>query len=87
MTEALGFLSPYLSRAPFALAIREAVIDATRTIFASEIKRRSVKGAERSKLSPENQPYQDFIDAVVYAMAGSSSKEVTALEGRLEKMP
>jgi len=62
------------------------VIDATRTIFASEIKRRTVKGAERSMLSPEDQQCRDFIDAVVYAIAGLSSEEVTALEGRLEKM-
>jgi hypothetical protein len=86
ITEALGFLSPYLSRAPFALAIRDAVIDATRTIIAYESRRRNVQRAERSMLSPEAQPYQDFIDAVVYAMAGLSSEEVTALEGRLKKM-
>jgi hypothetical protein len=84
--EAFAILSAYLSRAPFALAIQEAVIDATRTIIAYECKRRNVQRSERSMLSPEAQPYQDFIDAVVYAMAGLSREEVTALEERLKKM-
>lgn len=84
--EALAILSPYLSRAPFTLAIQKAVIDATRTIIAFECKRGNVQRNERSALSPQAQPYQDFIDSVLYAMAGLTEEEAKGLEQRLTRM-
>jgi hypothetical protein len=84
--EAFAILSSYLVRAPFALAIQGAVIDATRTIIAFECKRGKIQRNERSALSPQAQPYQDFIDSVVYAMAGLAEEEIKGLEQRLTRM-
>ncbi len=41
---------------------------------------------ERSRLAPAAQPLQDFIDRLLYAMAGLSEQERLGLEARLATM-
>jgi len=83
---ALAILAPLLARVPFSLAIRDAVIEAVEIIGGIEAKRGEISRSARSALEPAAQPFQDFIDQLLYKMAGLSESESRALEDRLAQM-
>ncbi len=55
-------------------------------IIAIETQRDAIRRIHRSALHPTAQPYQDFIDRLLYAMAGITAPEAAALETRLAEM-
>lgn len=79
-------IEPFLEVGPFDPLIRECVIAAVDRITTTERRRGSISRSDRSALSPEAQPYQDFIDRVFFAMAGLSPEESAGLEERLATM-
>ncbi len=52
----------------------------------AESKRGAMLRSDRSVLSPKAQPFQDFIDAVLFALAGLTKDEVAGLRVRYEAM-
>lgn len=79
-------IGPLLEVSPFDPLIRDCVIVAVDRITAIEQRRGSISRSDRSALSPEAQPYQDFIDRVFFAMAGLTPEESAGLEERLATM-
>ena len=45
-----------------------------------------LRRVERSALAPEAQPYQDFIDRLLYAMAGITDDEARGLAAAFEEV-
>ena len=83
---ALRLLTPCLKTGPFVATVSDAIASASTRIVAIETARGEVGKRNRAVLSKEAQPYQDFIDHVLFAMAGLSTDESQALEQRLEVM-
>jgi hypothetical protein len=83
---ALQLLSPGLKTAPFVATMSDAIISAATRIIAIEAARGEVNKKNRAALSEQTQPYQDFIDRVIFAMAGLSVSEAQGLEQRLSEM-
>ena len=71
---------------PFSPAVRDAIVDLVNRIIAIEGARGEIPRAARSALAPAAQPLQDFIDRLMYAMAGLSPAEAKGLEDRLMTM-
>lgn len=84
--EAIRLLSSALTAPPFDTAVSAALIYATEKIIEIEEARGDVSKRERALLAAGAQPYQVFIDRIVFAMAGLSDMEVIALEKRLAEM-
>jgi hypothetical protein len=84
--EAFETLRPTLAEAPFPSSVRAAMIAASDRIAEIEAGRRAISRAERSALDPEAQPYQDFIDRLMFALAGLSEDDATALVDRYSRM-
>lgn len=84
--EVFELLRPHLQAPPFRLAIGGAIVAAVKRIIAVERERGEISRTARSALDPEAQPYQDLIDRLLFAMAGLTTEESTALEERLSKM-
>ena len=80
---ALEGVAPLLTRRPFPLLLRHMVIDAVGEIETIERDRGPMKRRDRSKLSPTGQPFQDFIDRLLFRMAGLSDAETVGVERRL----
>ena len=78
--------SPFLTAPPFDFAVSAALICATEKIIEIEAARSDVNKRERASLAAEAQPCQDFIDRIVFAMAGLSDSEMTGLDKRLTEM-
>jgi len=77
---------PMLLSPPFSPAVQEILVNAVDRIIDIEHARAGVARTDRSALAPEAQPFQDFIDRVLYAMAGLSEDEAAGLEDRLSRM-
>ncbi len=80
---AVESVAPLLTRRPFPLLLRQMVIDAVGEIETIERDRGPMKRRDRSKLSPTGQPFQDFIDRLLFRMAGLSDAEAVGVERRL----
>jgi hypothetical protein len=61
-------------------------MDAAARIIDLESARGPIARSERSALAPAAQPCQDFIDQLLYRLAGLSPHESAALESRLAQM-
>jgi len=77
---------PMLIKQPFPLSLMELVSMAAKQIIKIEQERGKITRRERSHLDPAAQPYQDFIDRMIYAMAGISDDDAANLETRLAEM-
>jgi hypothetical protein len=55
-------------------------------IHVCESGRGDIKRTERAALGSDAQALQDFLDTLIYSMAGITSNEAEALESRLSTM-
>lgn len=83
---AFQLVAPLTKTAPFDPVLGEVMVAAVERIEAIELKRGEIARRERSALAPEAQRYQDFIDRLLFAMAGLSPQEAASLEDRLKRM-
>lgn len=83
---ALRLLSPSLKIAPFIATVSEAITLASKRIVEIETERGEVNKKSRAVLSEQAQPYQEFIDRLIFEMAGLSADETQGLEQRLSTM-
>lgn len=83
---AFELLHPLLADAPFDPLLRDALIAAVDRITDLEQRRGEISRTARSALAPTAQPFQDFIDRILFQMAGLTADEITGLEQRLAKM-
>jgi hypothetical protein len=65
-------LTPCFLQAPFSRTVSDAIAACCERISAIELDRGEISKKQRAKLSKEAQPYQDFIDNALFAMAGFS---------------
>ncbi len=86
LEDAFQLLAADLNEAPFSPAIRIAIVEAVNRIIDVENSRGIIRRVDRSALDPHAQPYQDFIDRLLYAMAGLTDAEARGLESRLAEM-
>jgi hypothetical protein len=84
--EALQLLAPFVQTAPFDPFVRDAVIAAVDRITDLERRRGDIARSDRSALDPAAQPYQDFVDKVLFQLAGLTDDEIAGLEQRLATM-
>ncbi len=71
---------------PFSPAIVDAIIAAVQEIIQIEDTRGSIARTERSALATKAQPYQDFIDQVLFDLAGFTTAQIHGLRSRLATM-
>ena len=83
---AFAALRPGLAQPPFSPAVRDVIVDLVNRIVATEAARGEIPRAARSALDPAAQPLQDFIDRLIYAMAGLNEQEIHGLEQRYKTM-
>ncbi len=83
---ALTAVGPLLEAAPFGPAVQDVVVAAVGHVIAAERARGDMSRSDRSALSAAAQPYQDFLDAVFFRLAGLTDEEVRALRARYEQM-
>jgi hypothetical protein len=86
LAEAFELLAPALSTAPFSRGVSEVIVAATTCIVDTEWKRGAVSKRNRAFLADEAQPYQDFVDHVLFMMAGINDTEAAGLTQRLATM-
>ncbi len=67
-------------------AVAGAVIEMARKIQDIEAKRVLKNRSERSNLSPDSQPIQDAIDAVLFKSCGLSDDDAEYIKQRLKEM-
>ena len=79
-------LQPLLANPPFSLALQAAILEAVHQIIAIEQARGEISRSARSALASAAQPLQDFIDRLLFALAGLTETEKAALEKRLAQM-
>ncbi len=84
--KAYEYLISDLDSPPFSTAIYDSIITAVKHIIKIEMERGSISRSDRSRLQSDSQNYQDFIDRVLFSMAGLSVEEVGNLENRLIQM-
>jgi hypothetical protein len=84
--KALPLLTPMFNSPPFSPVVRDSISIAVEKIIDEESKRGAMSRSDRSVLSPKAQPFQDFIDAVFFALAGLTKDEVAGLRVRYEAM-
>jgi hypothetical protein len=83
---AFQLLELSLTTTPFSAGISDALISASERIITIESARGEVNKRNRSALSEQAQIYQDFIDRMLFRMAGLSDDERQRLEQRLSEM-
>lgn len=83
---AYELIRPGLGEPPFSQAVRGAIIAAVNHIIGLERDRGEIRRVERSALHPSARPFQEFIDRLLYRMAGIAEDEARNLEIRLENM-
>ncbi|VTR94138.1 restriction modification enzyme : Possible restriction /modification enzyme OS=Microcystis aeruginosa NIES-44 GN=N44_00644 PE=4 SV=1: Methyltransf_26 [Gemmata massiliana] len=83
---ALALLSPLLETAPFSPILQDAVVVAARRIIELESKRGEISRTDRSELGSDAQHFQDFIDALLFGMAGLTAEEVVGLKDRYAEL-
>jgi hypothetical protein len=86
LEDAFQLLAADLEEAPFSLAIRQGIVEAVDRIIDLENGRGNIRRTDRSALAPDAQAYQDFIDRLLYPMAGLTETEACGLEARLAEM-
>jgi hypothetical protein len=86
LDRALDGLAPALQSFPFSRGVSDTIVLATGRIIELERERGEIRRRERSALAEEAQPYQTFIDRILFAMAGISETEAVALDNRLGTM-
>ena len=86
LDEAYQLIRTRLDAPPFSQAIRAGIVAAVRKIIDIENDRGGIRRVERSALDPAAQPFQTFIDRMLYRMAGITDNEAIDLEGRLRRM-
>jgi type I restriction-modification system DNA methylase subunit len=86
LADAFDMLAPAMQTAPFSRGVSDAIVLATRRIIEEEKGRGEISRHERSALTEEAQPYQEFIDRILFAMAGTTETEAAELVGRLAAM-
>ena len=84
--EALPLLAPFVQTAPFDPLVRDAIVAAVDHIADLERRRGDITRSDRSALDPAAQPYQDFLDRLLFQLAGLTDAEITGLEQRLATM-
>ncbi len=84
--EAVSHLAPDVQNSPFDPFLEDLIMDAVERIERIEHRRGDITRTERSALSPEAQPYQNFIDWLLFRMAGLTDDEIVGLEARLMQM-
>jgi hypothetical protein len=87
--DGLERLRPLLVQPPFSPAVRAVIMAAVEPILTIEANRGKIARKARSALAPAAQPYQDFLDALFFGMAGLTAEEVAGLKercGKLRKM-
>jgi hypothetical protein len=84
--EAIRLLSPALNEPPFPSAVSAALVCAADKVIEIEAARAEVNKRDRAFLAAHAQPYQKFIDRIIFAMAGLSELEAIALEQRLTQI-
>ncbi len=84
--EAVWLFRELLDAPPFSGTLGKAIIHATKEIMKLESARGDITRSDRSELSDDAKPYQQFIDSLVFGMAGLSENEALGLQSRLEKM-
>lgn len=82
----LAALRPLTAKPPYGTAVRDVIVEVVKRIIAIEEQRGEIARTERSSLSPDAQPYQDFLDRLFYEIAGLSEPEWRRLEERLGTM-
>lgn len=75
-----------VAEAPFNRTVLHAIVEAVQQIISIEHARGDIRRVDRSALDPHAQPFQDFIDRLVYATAGITDEEARGLESRLADM-
>jgi len=83
---AVQLLLPTLNVAPFSMGVVDVIAWAVTKIDEAERERGVVNKRARAALADESQPYQNFIDHILFVMAGFSEPEEAALERRLAEM-
>jgi PAS domain-containing protein len=86
LEDAFRSLAMSLSEPPFGRIVQQAIVEAVRQIIGIENGRGDIRRVDRSALDPHGQPFQDFIDRLLYAMAGIDDREARGLEARLAEM-
>jgi hypothetical protein len=86
LAEGFDLLAPALIVAPFSRGVSDVIVAATTQIVETEWKRGAVAKRDRAFLADEAQPYQDFVDRVLFTMAGINDKDAAGLTQRLAKM-
>ena len=62
------------------------IVAAVDRIADLERRRGDITRTDRSALDPAAQPYQDFLDRLLFQLAGLTDDEITGLEQRLATM-
>lgn len=79
-------ITPALRNGAFSEGISDAISCSVAQIIRNEEARGEISRRERAALSTESQPYQDFIDHILFAMAGLTRQESAELTDRLGRM-
>jgi type I restriction-modification system DNA methylase subunit len=86
MTDAFEMLAPALQTAPFSQGVATVIALAANRIVEIERERGEIGRRERSAVAEEAQPYQNFIDSILFTMAGITEAEARGLDDRLAGM-
>jgi hypothetical protein len=86
VSDAFDMLAPSLQTAPFSQVVATVIAAAASRIVEIERQRGEISRRERSALAEEAQPYQNFIDSVLFAMSGITESEAAGLDERLAAM-
>jgi len=84
--DAFKELATIASSQPLDRVLQDSIETAVGKITDREKRRTGMSRSDRSALSSEAQPFQDFIDRVFFAMAGLTPEESAGLEERLATM-
>ena len=76
-------LVPVMTVRPYPLVLRQVVVDAVEEMKALERDREPMRRRDRSRLSTGAQPFQDFVDHLLFGMAGLDHAEGEGVEKRL----
>ena len=83
---AFDALKPAMKTAPFSKILADVLVDCVREIHRIEESRGTIDRSARSSLSAAAQPFQGFIDRLLFAMTGLTKEEAEGLEERLSRM-
>jgi len=84
--DAFDLLAEALEEVPVSRAVEDAIVAATNRIVEIERARGRITRRDRAALAYESQTYQDFIDRILFTMAGVTESERMRLGTRLAAM-